>query len=71
MNGLNELNNARNLSNLDDLGKIGHEDNPWKLGNNSAQENVPNWGNGTMDWQKKMNNQKTLDNGWTHKISMD
>ncbi len=56
---------------MDELGKIGHKDNPWKLGNNSAQENVPNWGNGTTDGLKKMNNQKTLDNGWTHTISMD
>jgi hypothetical protein len=34
---------------MDELGKIGHKDNPWKLGNNWAQENVTNWGNGTMD----------------------
>jgi hypothetical protein len=49
MNGLNELNNARNQDKLDELGKIGHEDNPWKLGNNWAQEHVTIWGNGTMD----------------------
>jgi hypothetical protein len=46
MNELNQLNNARNRNSLDELGKIGHEDNPWKLGNNWAQENVTNWGNG-------------------------
>lgn len=45
---------------MDELGKIGHEDNPWKLGNNGAQENVTNWGNGTMDGLEKTEQSKDI-----------
>jgi hypothetical protein len=56
---------------MDELEKIGHEDNPWKLGNNWAQENVTNWGNGTMDGLEETEQSKDIGQHMNSQISMD